>query len=87
VAGACRRFGAASLDLAMVATGWLDGYWETRLQPWDLAAGALLVEEAGGRVTDTRGGAFVSDTGEAVASNGLIHEQILAELSRIREAS
>jgi myo-inositol-1(or 4)-monophosphatase len=79
-AGACRRMGAASLDLAMVARGWLDGYWETRLSPWDLSAGALLVREAGGTVTGITGEAFQSDTGHAVASNGAIHDQILAEL-------
>ncbi|MCE9577790.1 MAG: inositol monophosphatase [Deltaproteobacteria bacterium] len=81
VAGACRRLGAASLDLALVARGMLDGYWERRLKPWDMAAGALLVTEAGGRVTDPRGGRFIADDGEAVATNGAIHEEVLAELA------
>jgi myo-inositol-1(or 4)-monophosphatase len=81
-AGACRRLGTASLDLCGVARGWLDGYWERRLQPWDVAAGALIVEEAGGRVTDTRGGPFDAGTGELVATNGAIHEEMLAELVR-----
>jgi len=82
-AGACRRLGAASLDLCMVARGWLDGYWETRLQPWDLAAGALMVVEAGGRVTAPDGGPFVAASGDAVASNGAIHVDILAELAAV----
>jgi myo-inositol-1(or 4)-monophosphatase len=80
-AGACRRLGAAALDLSMVARGWLDGYWESRLSPWDLAAGALLVEEAGGIVTDTRGGPFSSGKGEAVAGNPHIHAAIVRELA------
>jgi len=82
-AGACRRFGAASLDLCMVACGWLDGYWESRLQPWDVSAGALLVSEAGGRVTDYRGGPFESASGEAIASNGRVHEAIVRELAAV----
>ena len=80
-AGACRRFGAASLDLCMVARGWLDGYWETRLSPWDLSAGALIVQEAGGCVTGITGEAFSSRSGHAIASNGVIHKEILAELA------
>lgn len=82
IAGACRRLGAASLDLCMVARGWLDGYWERRLQPWDVAAGALIVEEAGGRVTDTRGGRFDAMVGEVLATNGAIHEEMLVEMIR-----
>ncbi len=84
-AGACRRFGAASLDLAMVARGWLDGYWESRLQPWDVSAGALLVEEAGGTVTSITGSEFASASGNAVASNGAIHKEILAGLATVGE--
>ena len=84
MAGACRRFGAASLDLAMVARGWFDGYWESRLSPWDLSAGALLVREAGGTVTGITGGPFESHGGHAIASNGAIHNQILAELEAVR---
>ncbi len=80
-AGACRRFGAASLDLCMVARGWLDGYWETRLSPWDLSAGALIVSEAGGNVTGITGEPFSSRKGHAIASNGAIHNEILAELA------
>lgn len=80
-AGACRRLGAASLDLCLVARGWLDGYWETRLHAWDLAAGALLVEEAGGKVTGITGETFSSRSGHAIASNGAIHSEILRELA------
>ncbi len=86
-AGACRRFGSASLDLCMVARGWLDGYWERGLHPWDLSAGALIVMEAGGKVTSTDGGEFVSARGDAVASNGAIHKQILDELAVVARAS
>jgi myo-inositol-1(or 4)-monophosphatase len=84
LAGACRRFGAASLDLIMVARGWLDGYWESDIEAWDLSAGALLVEEAGGRVTDITGGPFVSDTGRALATNGAIHVEMLEQLALVR---
>lgn len=82
-AGTCRRFGVASLDLCFVAAGWCDGYWERRLSPWDLAAGALIVEEAGGKVTNTTGGRFDAHTGEAVASNGAIHDELVTELARV----
>ena len=84
VAGSCRRLGCASIDLCLVAQGVYDGYWETRLQPWDLAAGALIVAEAGGRVTDTRGQAFDPHSGEAVATNGAIHGELVTELARVR---
>src|SRR5262249_62049747 len=57
VAGAVRRLGAASLDLCFVAAGWLDAYWEFKLKPWDLAAGAVIATEAGGRGAGLRGGA------------------------------
>ena len=87
VAGACRRLGAASLDLCLVAAGAVDGYWEARLSPWDIAAGALLVEEAGGVVTDTRGGPFRPASGEAVAAGGGIHEAIVRELAQVRRAA
>jgi myo-inositol-1(or 4)-monophosphatase len=83
-AGACRRLGAASLDLCLVATGAFDGYWERWLKAWDVAAGCLIVEEAGGRVTDTRGGPFVVTAGDVVASNGAIHDMIVSELAEVR---
>lgn len=81
VAGACRRLGSASLDLCFVARGWCDGYWERRLSPWDIAAGALIVEEAGGRITSTTGGPFDAHAGECIATNGLIHDAVVAELA------
>lgn len=80
-AGACRRLGAASLDLCLVARGWADGYWERRLNPWDISASALMVEEAGGQVSAYDAGPMVSAKGEIVASNGVIHGEILAELA------
>jgi myo-inositol-1(or 4)-monophosphatase len=83
-AGACRRLGCASLDLCLVARGWLDGYWERRLKPWDIAAGALIVVEAGGTVTNTTGGRFDPHAEEVVASNGAIHTELVAELGRVR---
>jgi myo-inositol-1(or 4)-monophosphatase len=83
-AGACRRLGCASIDLCLVARGWLDGYWERHLKPWDVAAGALIVHEAGGTVTDTRGGPFDPHSGEAAATNGAIHEELVAELGKVR---
>jgi len=86
-AGACRRLGCASIDLCLVARGWLDGYWERHLKPWDVAAGALIVVEAGGCVTNTRGGPFDPHVGEVVASNGAIHEEFVAELGRVRRSS
>ncbi len=76
-----RRIGAAALDLCFVAAGWIDGYWELKIKPWDVAAGALLVTEAGGRVTDYRGGAFKSDAGEILATNGRIHDALAAALA------
>jgi myo-inositol-1(or 4)-monophosphatase len=82
-AGACRRLGAASLDLCLVASGAFDGYWERKLNPWDVAAGTLFVEEAGGRVTDTRGAPFAPERGDVVASNGAIHDIIVAELAAV----
>ena len=83
-AGACRRLGAASLDLCLVARGAFDGYWERKLKPWDVAAGALIVTEAGGTVTDTRGGPFDPHAARSVATNGAIHEGLVAELVEVR---
>ena len=83
-AAACRRLGSASLDLCLVGQGAFDGYWERELKSWDMAAGALVVLEAGGTVTDTRGGPFAWHTGEAVATNGAIHEALITELGRVR---
>ncbi len=82
-AGACRRLGCASLDLCLVARGWLDGYWERRLSPWDVAAGGLIVAEAGGAVTNLTGGPFDPHSGQVVATNGAIHQELLAELAAV----
>jgi len=78
---AIRRAGAAALDLAYVAAGRFDGYWELKLKPWDLAAGALLVREAGGRATTPGGKPWRLKQGDIVASNGLVHDQMLALLN------
>jgi myo-inositol-1(or 4)-monophosphatase len=77
---AIRRAGAAALDLAYVAAGRFDGFWELKLKPWDMAAGSLLVEEAGGRVTLPDGRPFRLKNGDIVASNGAIHDQMLTVL-------
>lgn len=73
---AVRRLGSAALDIAYVAAGRMDGFWEQGLNAWDIAAGVLLVEEAGGRVTGLDGGPFVLRTGRIIASNGRIHDQM-----------
>ncbi len=72
-----RRLGAAAVDLAYVACGRLDGFYEMRLKPWDLAAGWLLVEEAGGKVTDFGGKKFDLSAPEILASNKKLHEKLL----------
>jgi myo-inositol-1(or 4)-monophosphatase len=72
-----RRAGSAALDLCCVAAGRFDGFWEMKLNPWDKAAGTLLVTEAGGRVTDVQGGAFQLLGDDVFASNGLVHDQML----------
>lgn len=72
-----RRAGAAVLDLAYVACGRLDGFWEIRLSPWDVAAGIVIVREAGGQATDFTGGPHCLSGREIVASNGHIHGQML----------
>ncbi len=71
-----RRAGSAALDLAYVACGRLDGYWEFKLNPWDTSAGYLLVEEAGGTITHFDGGKFTLDSREVFATNGLIHAEM-----------
>jgi myo-inositol-1(or 4)-monophosphatase len=77
---AVRRDGSAAMDLCYVAAGRFDGYWEAGLNPWDAAAGALMVVEAGGRITDYRGNAFRIDGPDCIASNGLIHEDMISGL-------
>ena len=78
-----RRAGAAALDLAYVAAGRLDGFWELKLKPWDVAAGVLLVREAGGTVTTFDGSAYDVFNHRIVASNGLIHEEMTAILTTL----
>ncbi len=75
-----RRGGSAALDLAYVACGRFDGFWEMDLSPWDIAAGALLVEEAGGKISDFWGAADYLKHGDTLASNGFIHQE-LAEIT------
>lgn len=76
-----RRAGAAALDLAYVAAGRLDGFWELKLKAWDVAAGVLLVREAGGVVTTFDGSAYDIFNDRIVASNGLIHDEMVAMLA------
>jgi myo-inositol-1(or 4)-monophosphatase len=80
-----RRAGAAALDLAYVASGRLDGYWEQRLGPWDVAAGALLVACAGGALSTYDGAPFDGLGHQIVASNGPLHTALLAELAKVRQ--
>lgn len=71
-----RRFGAAALDLAWVAAGRFDGFWEYSLSPWDIAAGILLIREAGGAVTDMDGGDEMLTKGDVLAANGALHNPL-----------
>jgi myo-inositol-1(or 4)-monophosphatase len=72
-----RRAGSAALDLAYVACGRFEAFWEFNLNPWDTAAGVLLIEEAGGRTSDFTGAPFKLDSREVLASNGLIHDELV----------
>ena len=81
-----RRFGAASLDLAWVAAGRFDGYWERGLSPWDIAAGIILVREAGGYVTDLEGGDTMLASGDILAGNEGILQDLLRTLKEARKA-
>ncbi|MCL2761265.1 MAG: inositol monophosphatase [Desulfuromonadales bacterium] len=76
-----RRTGSAALDLACVAAGRLDGYWECKLNPWDVAAGKLLIEEAGGNVTDYSGKPYSIYDNHILVSNGIIHKEMLEILA------
>lgn len=82
-----RRPGAASLDLAWLAAGRLDGFWELGLQPWDMAAGALLIQEAGGLVSDLAGDAGYLESGNIVAGAPKVFAQLLAVVQAHRPAS
>jgi len=74
---AVRRLGSAALDLCYTASGRFDGYWEYRLSPWDQAAGMLILQEAGGKITDFQGGQFSIYGDQVLATNGLIHKQMV----------
>lgn len=82
-----RRDGAASIDLAYVACGRLDGYWERGLSPWDVAAGIVLVQEAGGKVTAYDGTSVVLSSGRILATNGLLHQALSQELMQVQPYS
>ncbi|MBO8131830.1 MAG: inositol monophosphatase [Candidatus Marinimicrobia bacterium] len=72
-----RRTGAATIDLCYLACGRFDGYWEFNLNPWDVAAGSIIVKEAGGKISDMKGGDFSIYGKEYLATNGLIHDEML----------
>jgi len=78
-----RRAGSAALDLCYVACGRYDGFWEFNLNSWDTAAGVLLVKEAGGTVTDFSGGPFTIDSRQVLATNGVLHAEMLQEFGEI----
>jgi myo-inositol-1(or 4)-monophosphatase len=78
-----RRAGSAALDLCYVACGRFDGFWEFNLNPWDTAAGVLIAEEAGGKISNFHGGPFELNSRETVATNGLVHEALLKEFEKI----
>lgn len=82
-----RRTGAASLDLAWTAAGRFDGYWEHNLQPWDMAAGILMVREAGGVATDLDGGSRMFETGSVLVGNPTISKNLLTVLTTARKAA
>jgi myo-inositol-1(or 4)-monophosphatase len=78
-----RRFGVAALDLAFVAAGRLDGYWERNLQPWDIAAGQIMVRESGGIVSGVDGNDNALTTGHVVAGNEFVHEELVKVLKGV----
>lgn len=80
-----RRAGSAALDLCCVASGRYDAFWEFNLNPWDTAAGVLLLEEAGGKITNFTGGPFELSSREVLASNSLLHDELLSEFKQIFE--
>jgi myo-inositol-1(or 4)-monophosphatase len=82
---AVRRLGSAAIDLCYVASGRLDGFWESDLKAWDIAGGALIVAEAGGRVTDMSGGTFTSRGGHVLATNGHLHGAMLDVIVKFRQ--
>jgi myo-inositol-1(or 4)-monophosphatase len=83
-ARAVRRLGSAALDLCYVAAGRFEAFWEQHLKPWDVAAGALIAEEAGGRITGMDGGPFDPAAGHLIASNGHVHAEVVAIIDAFR---
>jgi myo-inositol-1(or 4)-monophosphatase len=81
-----RRNGAAALDLCYVASGRIDGFWELKLKPWDIAAGALIVAEAGGSISDFSGAPLSIHGNETLASNGMIHPEMVTVLSAVAKS-
>ena len=81
---AVRRLGSAALDLCYVAAGRFEGFWERHLKPWDVTAGALIVEESGGRISGMDGSPFDPEAGHLVASNGRVHDAMLAVIREFR---
>jgi myo-inositol-1(or 4)-monophosphatase len=81
-----RRFGAAALDLAWIAAGRFDGYWERNLSAWDMAAGLLLVREAGGFITDLDGGEAMLSKGHIAAGNDVVHQELLKLLKAVSKS-
>jgi myo-inositol-1(or 4)-monophosphatase len=84
-ARAVRRLGSAALDLCYVAAGRFEGFWEQKLHPWDIAAGALLVQEAGGRVTGVDGSLYNSRGGSVLATNTRVHEEMLTTIREFQQ--
>lgn len=80
-----RRGGSAALDLVYVATGRLDGYWERGLKPWDICAGVIIIQEAGGKVTSYEGEPLILESGRILATNGKIHDKLIEELRNAHE--
>ncbi|MGH9837491.1 MAG: inositol monophosphatase family protein [Blastocatellia bacterium] len=81
-----RRFGSAAIDMAYVAMGRVDGFWEKGLSAWDVAAGWVIIEEAGGRVTKLDGSAFDNHSASLLCTNGLIHDEMLQALDEVEHA-
>jgi myo-inositol-1(or 4)-monophosphatase len=84
-ARAVRRLGSAAIDLCYIAAGRMDGFWESDLKPWDMAGGALIVTEAGGRVTNMDGTSFSSRRPDVLATNSLLHEQMLEIIRKFKD--
>ena len=86
-ARAVRRLGSAAIDLCYIAAGRMDGFWERDLKPWDIAGGALIVAEAGGRITNMDGRSFASRGRDVLATNGHLHDDMLRVIREFRSSS